>query len=470
MTSVTVPAAKRRVGTRTVAAVRGLVPTFDPIRLALFALTVLTVSRIHQHFGFIAQVRPAMLIAAATLFFALLNPNALVRGSLLRTWPAKVILGLAVAACFSVLFGIAMGQSGRYVIESYSKVIVFAFLLIAATRSVRDMATFVWGYVVGCALLAWLSLFVFGLVQDDGMSYRLNDLYSFDANDVGCVMMIGLALTLLVFQTSKAKGRLIAAVVLVAIGATIAKTGSRGAFVAAAVVGVYLLVLLKNVSIVKRIAFVGVVGVAVAVSAPPGYWDRMRTIASPTEDYNWSDVNGRVAVAKRGLGYMIDHPLFGVGISNFPVAEGTISEKARTHIAGTGIRWAAAHNSYVQVGAELGIPGLALWITLVFGGVWAMHRLRSRLPKHWPRGDSEERFLYMTAMYLPVALVGFAVSSFFVSFAYLDPIYIVAALMAGLYVAVEAKLKTLPGFAVAPPPSKGMVRRARNEQPVLSNR
>jgi O-antigen ligase len=469
MTSVTVPAAKRRVGTRTVAAVRGLVPTFDPIRLALFALTVLTVSRIHQHFGFIAQLRPAMILAAATLFFALLNPNELVRGNLLRTWPAKVIFGLAVAACLSVLFGIAMGQSGRYVIESYSKVIIFAFLLIAATRSVRDMATFVWGYVVGCALLAWLSLFVFGLVQDDGMSYRLNDLYTFDANDVGCVMMIGLALTLLLFQASKGHGRWIAAVMLVAIGATLSKTGSRGAFVAAVIVGVYLLVLLKNVSIFKRLLFVGVVGVAVAVTAPPGYWDRMLTITEPTHDYNWTDVNGRIEVAKRGLSYMTDHPLFGIGISNFPVAEGTISEKARTRVAGTGIRWAAAHNSYVQVGAELGIPGLMLWLALILGGIVGMHRLRSRMPKHWARGDPEERFLYMTALYLPVALVGFGVSSFFVSFAYLDPIYIVAALMAGLYVAVEAKLKTLPAAAVAPAPSKGAVRRARNALPAPFN-
>jgi O-antigen ligase len=168
------------------------------------------------------------------------------------------------------------------------------------------------------------------------------------------------------------------------------------------------------------------------------------------------------------MGYMMQRPFFGVGISNFPTAEGTMSEKSRTHVAGTGIRWAAAHNSYVQIGAELGVPGLTLWVILIFGGIVQMHRLRSRLPKYWARGDPEERFLYVTAMYLPVALVGFAVSSFFVSFAYLDPIYILAALMAGLYVAVEAKLKALPGYAVASATSKGEARRLRNARPVPS--
>ncbi|UCG85489.1 MAG: O-antigen ligase family protein [Gemmatimonadota bacterium] len=465
MTSATYPATKRSGRARAVTAVRGVIPTFDPIRLGLFVLTVLTVSRVHQHFGFLAQLRPAMLLVALTLFFALLNPNELVRGSLLRTWPAKVVLALAIAACISVPSAIALGQSGRYVIESYSKVIVFAFLLIAATRSVRDLATFVWGYVVGCAVLSWLALFVFGLEQDDGATFRLNDLHTFDANDAGCVLMIGIALTLLLIQASKGHGRWMAALVLVAMGATLARTGSRGAFVAAIMLGVYLLVMLNNISIVKRLAFLSVVAAALVVSAPQGYWERMLTIARPTQDYNWSDVNGRVEVAKRGLRYMLDHPFTGVGISNFPVAEGTISEKARTRVAGTGIRWAAAHNTYVQIGAELGIPGLALWLILIFGGMLAMHRLRSRLPKTWIRGDPEERFLYLTALYLPVALVGFAAASFFVSFAYLDPIYIVAALMAGLYVSAEAKLKTLPQSAVPPAPGKGLARRIRNAQP-----
>ncbi len=64
--------------------------------------------------------------------------------------------------------------------------------------------------------------------------------------------------------------------------------------------------------------------------------------------------------------------------------------------------------------------------------------------RQWLRGDSEERFLYLAAAYLPLALVGFAVTSFFVSFAYLDPIYIVTALMAGLYVSAQAKLAGRP--------------------------
>ncbi len=425
--------------------VNGVRLSLDVMRLALLILTIMTVSQVHQHFGFLAPLRPALLLVGLSVMYAVMKPNVLVKGSILQTWPAKVVLGLAVMACLSVPFGLSIGRSARYIIENYSKVLVFGFLLIAAIRGVRDLASIVWGYVFGCAALAWLSLFVFGLTQTYGQSiYRLNDLYSFDANDVGCIMLIGLALTMLMFQASKGRGRLIAAVVLVAIGATIAKTGSRGAFVGMVFVGGYLVVALKTISAAKRIAFVVVVGAALVIAAPPGYWEQMKTLVHPTQDYNWSDINGRRAVAERGLGYMLRHPMTGVGIANFQLAEGTISDKARYRPAGAGIMWAAAHNSYVQIGAELGIPGLALWLVLIFGGTWSMIRLRARLPRHWVRGDPEERFLYLMTLYIPVALLGFAVTSFFVSFAYLDPIYIIAALMAGLYVSVNAKLKAAP--------------------------
>src|SRR5204863_417492 len=82
-------------------------------------------------------------------------------------------------------------------------------------------------------------------------------------------------------------------------------------------------------------------------------------------DYNWQSQEGRREIWFRGLGYMLDHPLVGIGINNFERAEGTISDKARRSFAGDPIRWTAPHNSFVQVGAELGFPGLILWSSLI---------------------------------------------------------------------------------------------------------
>jgi O-antigen ligase len=138
---------------------------------------------------------------------------------------------------------------------------------------------------------------------------------------------------------------------------------------------------------------------------------------------------------------MKSYPLFGIGIGNFARAEGTISDRARNWVPGmAGIKWTAPHNSFVEAGAELGVPGLVLWSSLVFGGIVAMRRLRRRLPKGWAAGDPDQRFLYVATSYLPVALTGFAAGAFFVSFAFLDPIYILAAFMSGMYVCAERKL------------------------------
>jgi len=178
------------------------------------------------------------------------------------------------------------------------------------------------------------------------------------------------------------------------------------------------------------------------VAAPHGYWRQMKTILSPTEDYNWTQRDGRKQIAKRGIQYMLTYPLAGVGINNFSRAEGTISDKAKNWVEGEGgIRWAAPHNSHIEAGAELGLPGMAIWLAMLIGGIVAPRRLRRRLPTSWRHGAPDERFIYAATVYLPIAMLGFAVSCSFVSFSYLDPIYVLLAFISGLYVCADVMLK-----------------------------
>ena len=71
-------------------------------------------------------------------------------------------------------------------------------------------------------------------------------------------------------------------------------------------------------------------------TAPPGYWKSMQTILEdPKADYNWDSLNGRRQLAKRGMGYMLAYPVFGVGIGyslhagQVIVADGTPEAAAR---------------------------------------------------------------------------------------------------------------------------------------------
>jgi O-antigen ligase len=423
----------------------------DPYRLALAALTVLSISKLHGYFPILGALRPALLLVGFCAVYAFMNPKKLASGNMFRTWPAKVILALGVLACFSTLFGISMGNSGKFILDEYSKTLVGAILVITAVRAAPDLRHQVWAVVVGGGALAYMSIFVVGISKTTGG-------VSYDANDIGLIMVMTLPLALLVFQVSGPMGRLAAGSAMILIGATIAKTQSRGAFLGMLATGAGLLFLLPGVSVLKRVGFVAVAAIAMAVAAPQGYWASMQTILeSPKTDYNYTDINGRRMLAKRGMGYMLSHPVFGIGINNFPRAEGMISDKAQFAARGTGIRWAAAHNSFVQAGAELGIPGLLLFTGMIVGGMLGLNRLHRRLPRAWLHGTRDDRFLYLATTYFPVSLLGFAITGFFVSFAWTDPFYILGALTAGLYVCVEARLN---GNSPAPPPSPSPSRMA----------
>lgn len=433
----------------------------DPYRLILFVLMVITLSRIHQNFGFLRPIRPALTLTLLAAGYAYLNPKYLKVGGLFTTWPARVMMGLGFMACLSVPMSISMGGSAAFILKEYSKTLLFAVLVIAGIRNTKDLYTMVWAFVVSTGCLSYLSIFVFRMrkATDDGL-LRIQSGYSYDSNDIGLVVLVGMVLTLLLIQTADKKGKMVGIAVLFGIGVTIAKTGSRGGFIGLAAVALALLVMLKHVDIVKRVGFVVVLALGLMIAAPAGYWEQMATILNPSDDYNYTSPTGRKAVLLRGIGYMMRNPFTGLGVDNFPRAEGTLSDRAiarETDPNLPGIKWSAPHNSFLQAGSEMGIPGLMLFSMLVGGGVVATIRLRRRLPKTWRSGDHEERFLYFSAVYFPVAFIAFATAGAFVSFAYMDLVYVLGALTAGLYVCVQQKLT-----GIAPAPRKAFTRRGFN--------
>src|SRR5215471_3448253 len=91
------------------------------------------------------------------------------------------------------------------------------------------------------------------------------------------------------------------------------------------------------------------------------------SISSP----GWYDASGvwgaRWPVWQAALRLILEHPVIGVGAGVFEVAEGP------SH-GGSG-KWSTVHNSFLQIGAELGIPGLALFVFLLYWAVKNCHRV-----------------------------------------------------------------------------------------------
>jgi Lipid A core - O-antigen ligase and related enzymes len=420
----------------------------DPLRILLVLLTIVTVSRAHEHYPLLAKLRPALLLVLLAGGYAYLNPRHLTRDNVLKFWPMRLVVALGVIACGSAVFGISLGHSASFISGSYSKTLLYAFLLAVSVRGARDLYAYVWAYVISCGILTYFSLFVFGISRANN-SYvaRLNNMYTYDSNDVGVVLLVGVALTLLLLVVARGLPRLFLLLNLLLISATVARSGSRGGFIGFVAVGLASVLIANAVSPTKRTLMVIVAAIALAIGAPPGYWQQMQTLTNPTEDYNYSALNGRRALVKRGIGYMKEYPVFGLGINNFARAECTISSKVAEAESGP-LRCTPPHNSLIQAGAEMGTVGLIAWGSLIIGGIVGMLRLRRWLPADWRRGTSTQRFLYHGSGFFALAMIGFAIPALFVSFAWMDPLYILAAFMTGLYVSIRAEMRN----CVAPVP------------------
>lgn len=419
--------------------------TRDPLRMLLFFLMIVTVSRVHLHYPILAVFRPALLLSFLAVLYAFLNPRALTSSNVLDVWPMRMVAFIFVLACCSAPFGISLGNSGLFILDSFIKTIVYSFLLAVSVRNARDLYTYVWAFVVSCGILSYFAVFVFGLETGGSLTARLGEMYTYDSNDLGVLLMIGLPLTLLLLFVDRGVKRLLLLVNLVGISAAMARSGSRGGLLGLITVGMATLFLVNGVSLARRWTLLVVAALVLAVAAPPGYWKQMETILNPQKDYNVTSFDGRKALIKRGLGYMAKYPVFGIGIWNFAKAECTISPKVMWRPHNEALRCLAPHNSFVQAGTELGVPGIVSFVSLLLGLIIAPLRLRRRLPRSWLKGTATERFLYAAASFFPVAMCGFAVTSFFVTFAFADPIYLMAALMTGLYLVTRSQLKASAG-------------------------
>jgi O-antigen ligase len=143
---------------------------------------------------------------------------------------------------------------------------------------------------------------------------------------------------------------------------------------------------------------------------------------------------------------MLHNPVVGVGVAAYSVAEGG-SDLAKSLAAeGHGFKWSVAHNSFLETGAELGIPGGLVFIALL--GVTA-YGLSAFSPRgKWSRWITRREMAL--AQMLIGALVGFSVAGFFVSAEYFAYLYFILGLAVGLQKVVRLRALASPAQRAQP--------------------
>jgi O-antigen ligase len=431
-----------------------LTPTADVVRICLFSLMMVNISAIQMYMGPVRLIRPGMTFLGLAVLVALLKPKLVSWKNMTAAYPSKRVLVFFGLACGSALLGLSLGGSATFILDVYSRNLIFFFLIVIAIRNIHDLALLMWSFVASVGVLVVLAQTVLDLeVTREGLGRLGGGQGMFDANDLGMILVMALPLALLFFFNGKPLTRMLSLGTMIGIPVTIALTGSRGAMIGLVVVAITMLITLRRISVVKRVSILVAVAAGLFVAAPEGYWKQMGTLLNLKSDYNFSVEYGRKGIAKRGLGYMLGRPFFGVGVANFPRAEGTISPIAKARLdEGLSVEWIAPHNTYVQVGAEMGIPALLIWLSLLVGGSVGLCRLRRRLPASWEHESAERKFLSDACLFLPMSFLGFAVTSLFLSHAYTIVAYIIFAYLGGLHVLVHNELQrdNLQGAQAAP--------------------
>jgi O-antigen ligase len=287
---------------------------------------------------------------------------------------------------------------------------MFFFLVLYSIRTMREIKRLGWAF-----LLAILALGCAALLVKSGGPVVVTS--SYDRNDLAFVMLCGLPVAVSLWVVAQGIARwLLLAISLLAL-VTVITTQSRGGFVTLLVLAPLILFRLPSRVPLLRVGVL-VVGVAFfAAMAPQSYWDRITTTWS-SEGAADAYLKGGLETArwelwKTGVGIMMRNPILGVGAGGFALAEGA------THAHG---KWTAPHNSYIQIGAELGLGGLALFIFLLYRTV-RNYRDVVRLT----RRDRRLQYYYRLASGLEVSTYAYIIGAIPLSQAYSEIFYLLVA-------------------------------------------
>ena len=277
---------------------------------------------------------------------------------------AMLIYGLTAVigvpfALFKALAFSGLGTMG------YGILLTVAIMLVPPTLKALDRFT-----TVNVAAAAMVSGVWIIIGQDKRGNGRLTSSGSYDPNDLGAMMCLFLPLAFGMMARGPFWRRLLGAGSALTFVLMIVQTSSRGALVGFGVLMATLIVTMRPTRAIMTLMVAVPALIGGWAIAPQQFKDRAATLENVDEDYNTTTQTGRVAIWKRGVTHFAEHPITGVGMGNYSVAEGNYFQSLNTTAA-----WFTAHNTYIQVFVEFGIFGgcaliFAMWSAAK--GTWNM--------------------------------------------------------------------------------------------------
>ena len=376
----------------------------EPSLLVVIGLAVFTMVVVTTRFG-IAEVgiiiallgllaRPQSLTAPAPFWWAM----ALVAWALV-TSPWAISPALAQQTCLDRL-----------------KVFVVFLVVINALRSWRYLRRYAL-FIVLCFMLYPARGTIINYLTGNKLAGRAiwNQIYS-NPNDLGAMALLafGLALSILAVRDEKRWAKVCAIFAATSLLAIILLTQSRGVFIGL-ILGMGPAFL---GSVRKRPAVTAGVVIMLALGStliPDTVWTRLSGIGklTSTATIAQADPEGSAAqrweISKTGFRILEDHALVGVGLGCYSLANARYAPKLGRR---------DTHDTYLNIAAELGLPGLVLWLGVVLSVL-----------RRWWRSSRSQLELPVQIVWLERAILGFLVAGFFGTYSGITMLYLMLGIL-----------------------------------------
>lgn len=314
----------------------------------------------------------------------------------------RLAAGLLVWALLALPFSQWPGGSIALLLDLYLKALTVFWLIGNLVDTLPRLRGMAWTLTLLTVALAVVGISnyvsgVFGpsrdrriLGYDAGLTRNPNDL----ALMLNLILPISVAL-LLLSTGPLARGILVAALSLQAIAVVL--TFSRAGFLTLATTSaLYGLRLLRRSSRGLVLVALALVGIGLPF-VPAGYAERLLTLRAIDADPTGS-AQARWGGTVAALEHVAEHPILGAGLGmNILVLNQTV-----------GATWRVVHNTYLEYAVDLGLPGLVLFVLLLFR-CWKSARAARRLASPEPAQLAEG---------IEISLMGFAVAALFQPVAY----------------------------------------------------
>jgi putative inorganic carbon (HCO3(-)) transporter len=357
------------------------------------------------------------------------QPRQQVRG-LLRDHRGLVACAVALVA-WSILSAVWAQSSSAAVLGAsrYAQDLVLFPIMYAGVRRFAHVRWIVVAFVVG-ALLATLYGVATGTTVD---SSRLVGAIG-DPNETATVLVMAsvLALALGIGETRSSVRRWLAFAAAIAAIFGMVATASRGGIVAMAATAVVAVVIAGRWR--RQIAMAGAVGALLVVGwftllAPTSAREHISTTQTPRTTL-WT-VAGRAIAA---------NPVVGVGNDNFSVSAKNylLQPGVTTRADQVVVKQDVAHNIYLEVWADTGVVGLALFLAVVLvplRSLWKAVRIFER---------ADRRTEEILARALIVAIAALLAAGFFISDEYSKHLFLLLGLAIAMPRVARAETQSVP--------------------------